>query len=110
MTYVENTTKRIRVKFTIKFTPQALDHLRTYRKLKQKTIVEATKKELLHDPLTPTKNRKPLRENPLSRWELRVGKYRVFYDANSTSQVVEIKTIGHKEHNQLFLGGKEFKL
>jgi len=94
--------------FSIKFTPIALEHLRNFRKFEQKKIVEAIKQQLIYEPLAPTRNRKPLRNNPLSRWELRVEDYRVFYDVEN--QVVEIKAIGYKEHNQLFIKGKEFKL
>lgn len=31
-------------------------------------------------PLLETRNRNPLRPNETSQWELRIGKYRVFYD------------------------------
>jgi mRNA-degrading endonuclease RelE of RelBE toxin-antitoxin system len=46
----------------------------------------------------------------LSRWELRVRKYRVFYDVVVESEIVEIKAIGYKEHNQLFINRREFEL
>jgi mRNA-degrading endonuclease RelE of RelBE toxin-antitoxin system len=98
------------MKFTIHFTPNALDHLRGFDTFEQKVIMEAIKTQLFYEPLTQTKNRKPLRQNPLSRWELRVINYRVFYDVDQENRVVEIKAIGAKEHNQLFLGGKEFEL
>lgn len=98
------------MEFAIKLTPQALTHLRAYRKGQQKRIVDAIKQQLCDQPLAQTRNRKPLRENPLSRWELRVGEFRVFYDVNTSDQVVEVKAIGHKKHNRLFLGGKEFQL
>ena len=92
--------------FGVKFTPQALEHLRAYRKAEQKAIAGAIKRQLPHEPLVQTRNRKPLRDNPLSRWELRVGDHRVFYDVDTSDQVVEVKAIGHKMHNRLFLGRK----
>jgi mRNA-degrading endonuclease RelE of RelBE toxin-antitoxin system len=98
------------MKFTIKFTPNALEQLRDFRKSEQKRITEAIKTHLTGEPLTLTKRRKPLRENPMSRWELRIGKYHVFYDATAEDEIVEIKAIGYKEHNRLFIGGKEFEL
>jgi len=96
------------MKFRVKFTPNAQAHLRSFKKFEQQKIVDAIKQQLLNEPLTKTQNRKPLRNNPLSRWELRVEKYRVFYDVEI--DVVEIKAIGHKEHNKLFIAGKEFTL
>jgi len=96
--------------FGVNLTPQALEHLRAYRKGEQETIIGAIKRQLLHQPLNETRDRKALRENPLSRWELRVGNFRVFYDVNTDGQVVEVKAIGHKEHNRLLLAGKEFGL
>jgi len=96
------------MKFAINFTPNTLDHLQYFRKVEQKIIVEAIKAQLPYEPFTKTKNRKPLRENPLSRWELRVKHYRIFYDVDQDSQLVEIKAIGYKEHNTVFFRGKEF--
>ncbi len=98
------------MKFAINFTPNALEHLQYFRKFEQKIIVEAIKMQLPYEPLITTKNRKPLRENPLSRWELRVKHYRIFYDMDQENSIVEIKAIGYKEHNKLFFRGKEFLL
>jgi hypothetical protein len=33
--------------------------------------------------LEETRNRKPLRDNPLADWELRVGRFRVFYEVDA---------------------------
>jgi mRNA-degrading endonuclease RelE of RelBE toxin-antitoxin system len=43
-------------------------------------------------------------------WELRIGKYRVFYDADVVRDTVKIKAVGWKEHDRLFMSGKEFLL
>ena len=61
---------------------------------------------------TETRNRKRLGENELSDWELRVQKFRVFYDVihEEDRQIVKIKAVGHKEHNTLYIGGKEVQL
>jgi hypothetical protein len=34
----------------------------------------------------------------------------VFYDVVEESKLVQIKAIGYKEHNKLFIHGKEFEL
>jgi mRNA-degrading endonuclease RelE of RelBE toxin-antitoxin system len=65
---------------------------------------------LTREPLRETRNRKPLRENPLSHWELRVGRYRVFYDVSELEQHVKVIAVGHKVRSKLFIGGKEFEL
>jgi len=46
----------------------------------------------------------------LGEWELRIGVYRVFYDIGATEATVKIKAIGYKEHNTLYLRGKEYRL
>jgi mRNA-degrading endonuclease RelE of RelBE toxin-antitoxin system len=53
-----------------------------------------------------------LGENELSDWELRVQKFRVFYDVviEEDRRTVKIKAVGHKEHNTLYIGGREVRL
>ena len=60
--------------------------------------------------LLETKNRKSLRPNELSKWELRIQEYRVFYDVDSETQSVKIKAIGKQEHDALFIRQQEYKL
>ena len=73
-------------------------------------IYDAVQLQLSFGPTIPTRNRKPLRPNPLSEWELRVGALRIFYDVDTEERVVLIKAVGWKEHNRLFIRGKEFEL
>jgi len=98
--------------FEIEFTPTAANHVRGYRKYEQRIILDAIDSQLQYEPLIETRNRKRLEENELSIWELRVGKYRVFYDIlfEEEISVVKIKAVGHKEHNTLYIGGREFEL
>ena len=42
--------------------------------------------------------------------KLRVGKYRIFYNVEEESATVRVKAIGWKDHNRLFLRGKEYLL
>ena len=67
-------------------------------------------RQLLYEPNRETRNRKSLRENILARWELRVDKYRVFYNVNEKEGVVDITAVGYKEHGKFFIRGKEVKL
>lgn len=76
--------------------------------------MDAILKQLSHEPLTETRNRKLLRPNPIASWELRVGALRVFYDVASTPRtpglrsrsLVRILALGKKERNVLRIGGE----
>ncbi len=46
-------------------------------------MMDGIEKQLFHVPLKETRNRKPLRPNPIAPWELRIGNLRVFYDITS---------------------------
>jgi mRNA-degrading endonuclease RelE of RelBE toxin-antitoxin system len=96
--------------YQIEVTEEAKGDLSYYTAFERKIIVSEIREQLTHQPLVETKNRKPLRDNPLASWELRVGKYRVFYEVNETSSTVSIVSIGHKEHNVFLIRGKEVQL
>jgi mRNA-degrading endonuclease RelE of RelBE toxin-antitoxin system len=65
-------------------------------------LVEAMERLLTVEPLTPTRNRKPLRplRAPWSTmppvWELRVDQYRIFYDAVPEDRRVFVRAIRRK--------------
>ncbi|GJD19917.1 hypothetical protein RIVM261_048730 [Rivularia sp. IAM M-261] len=84
--------------------------MRYFKKTEQNLILDSIEEQIAQEPLNVTKNRKPLRPNDISAWELRIDKYRVFYDVNVEENLVIIKAVGAKEHNQLFIRGKESKL
>jgi mRNA-degrading endonuclease RelE of RelBE toxin-antitoxin system len=94
----------------IEFSPNARDHLQALRKRDQRIIVDATADQVTHQPDQPTARRKPLADNPLAPWELRVGDFRVFYDLNRAEQVVVMVAVGEKSHDRLRIGGEEIKL
>jgi mRNA-degrading endonuclease RelE of RelBE toxin-antitoxin system len=96
--------------FQVEFVPSALEDLQALPKAAQQTVLNRIEEQLTVAPTTVTRNRKHLRANPLSTWELRVGKYRVFYNVGDDAQVVTITAIGCKEHNKLYIRGREFKL
>jgi mRNA-degrading endonuclease RelE of RelBE toxin-antitoxin system len=100
------------MRFEIEFTRRASDHVRAYRKFEQTIILDAIEEQLSHEPTAATKNRKPLGNSEMSDWELRVQRFRVFYDVivDETRQVVNIKAVGHKEHNTLYIEGREVQL
>ena len=95
------------MKHTIAFTPSAREDLRFHRKHEQVLVVDAVSEKLKHQPGVETKHRKPMREGHLARWELSVEAFRVFYNLDEENRAVEIIAIGKKEHNRLFIRGKE---
>jgi mRNA-degrading endonuclease RelE of RelBE toxin-antitoxin system len=94
--------------YEVAFTESALEDLRYLMKTDRNVVLEAIERQLTAEPLTETRNRKPLRPNDLSSWEVRVGIHRIFYDAEEGT--VTVKAVGWKEHNKLFIRGKEYRL
>jgi mRNA-degrading endonuclease RelE of RelBE toxin-antitoxin system len=74
-------------------------------------VFDAVDDQLAHEPAVETRNRKPMRPNPLSPWELRIGDLRVYYEiAEDPEQIVTIVAVGVKDRNRVLIGGKEIKL
>jgi mRNA-degrading endonuclease RelE of RelBE toxin-antitoxin system len=96
--------------FSITFSPDARDHLRLLRKRDQRIIIDAIAAQLTHQPDQPTGHRKPLDENSLAPWELRIGDFRVFYDVIHDDQMVVIVAVGQKSHSKFRIGGEEIEL
>jgi mRNA-degrading endonuclease RelE of RelBE toxin-antitoxin system len=92
--------------YRIEVTEEAKIDLSHYTAFERKVIVSGIREQLTQRPAVETKNRKWLRDNPIASWELRIGKYRVFYEVNDPAQMVSIVSVGHKEHNVLLIGGK----
>ena len=96
--------------FKIEFTPEALEDIRHFRKRDQKRIIEWVENQLIHQPTQETRNRKKLRPNRVAEWELRVDKFRIFYDLDEAGRVVKIEAVGYKKGSRLFIHGKEYSL
>jgi hypothetical protein len=68
-----------------------------------------------YEPVTVTRNRKPLRgPNVLgAEWELRCGpgnRYRVFYEIDQAARRVSVLAIGLKLRERLRIGNEEIDL
>jgi mRNA-degrading endonuclease RelE of RelBE toxin-antitoxin system len=96
--------------FQIAFTLSARRHLGGLRRYDSKRLLDAIESQLSHRPAQETRNRKRLRPNELAEWELRIGRFRVFYDVLVPAGVVKVEAVGYKEGNQLFISGKEYDL
>ena len=95
--------------YGIRFTSLAKHHLQKISVGERALIVERIEKQLSHEPMVETRNRKRLRPNPVAPWELRVGHFRVFYDVEE-SEIVTVLAIGLKQGSQLHIEGKEIEL
>jgi len=68
--------------------------------------LDTVDEQLTYQPTVETKNRKPMRPNPLAPWELRIGDLRVYYDVEEDPEpVVYINAVGIKERNQVRIAG-----
>ena len=97
------------MRFDVELTHSAERDLAHYTKYEQRVIVKSILRYLQVDADIRTKRRKQLRPNPLAPWELRIGDYRAFYEIEE-GRNVNVIAIGHKEHNDLFIGGEKVSL
>lgn len=97
--------------YKIDFAVCVKQHFKHLTANQRSLVMDGIEKQLLKEPLKETKNRKPLRPNPIAPWELRIGNLRVFYDITSDEpNIVKILAIGYKKSNTLYIAGKEVKL
>lgn len=96
--------------YTIDITDEAEEDLQYYRAFERQRIVKDIEVQLTYEPDKETNSRKNLRPNPIAAWELKLGKYRVFYEVEPADSLVSIVSVGHKEHNVLSIRGKMVKL
>jgi mRNA-degrading endonuclease RelE of RelBE toxin-antitoxin system len=96
--------------YEIQYNVEAIEDLKLYRKHERQLIVDQIDEQLSHEPSYETRNRKRLRPNRVAEYELRIAKFRVFYDVDENEKVVKIEAIGHKEGSCLFIRGKEYQL
>jgi mRNA-degrading endonuclease RelE of RelBE toxin-antitoxin system len=97
--------------YSIEYSPEAEDHLRFLTARQQAIVLDTVDEQLTHQPTVETRNRKPMRPNPLAPWELRIGMLRVYYDVEDTPEPkVYIRAVGIKERNRVRIAGAIFEL
>ena len=97
--------------FQILYSPEAVDHLAAFSKTDQVLVLDEVDQQLSHQPMLPTRKRKLLRPNSIAPWELRLDDIRVFYSIQEEPMpVVNVKAIGKKARNELWIGGKKIEL
>ncbi len=104
-----------RPRFTIMYAPITRDHLRAIEARYHTLIRDAVITQLAFDPMTETRNRKPLKRPVIfmATWEIRFGpqnSFRVYYDVDQAQAQVAILAIGRKYGNRVVIGGEEFQL
>jgi mRNA-degrading endonuclease RelE of RelBE toxin-antitoxin system len=97
--------------YRIVYAPGIEQHLAELTARQRSIVLDGVEKQLTHQPGVETRNRKPMRENPLASWELRIGNIRVYYDIiEETEPSVNVLAIGVKRRERVWIGGKEIKL
>jgi mRNA-degrading endonuclease RelE of RelBE toxin-antitoxin system len=97
--------------YRIDYSPDAVDHLQRLPVRDQRNVVDGVDEQLAHQPAVETRNRKPMRPNPIAPWELRIGQLRVYYEVKEEPDlVVTVLAVGVKERNVVRIGGEEVNL
>lgn len=91
--------------YRIEYSPDAEYHLRLLTRRQQAIILDGVDEQLIHQPKVITRNRRPMRPNPVAPWELRIGNLRVYYDVEDEPEaVVFVRAIGVKRGNKVLIG------
>ena len=77
----------------------------------QRIVLDTVDEQLAYEPITETRDRKPMRPNPLAPWELRIGNLRVYYDVEEDPElVVFIRAVGVKRRERVHVGRKVIEI
>lgn len=97
--------------YRIEYSPDAVEHFRALTARQQTIILGAVDNQLAHQPGLETRNRKPMRPNPVAPWELRIGNLRVYYDLEEEPEpTVLIRAVGIKLRNRVRIGHEVIEL
>jgi len=87
--------------YIIEYSPEAEEHLQRLTARQRKIVLDTVDRQLLNQPNVETKNRKPMRPNPVAPWELRIGALREYPESK-----VVVAAVGVKERNRVRIGGE----
>lgn len=96
--------------YRIEYSPPSREHLAVLNAGQRSRVLDQVDVQLVHQPTRLTRNRKPLQPNPLARFDLRIGELRVYYEVDEGRRVVEIRAVGMKNRDRVFIGGEEIDL
>jgi mRNA-degrading endonuclease RelE of RelBE toxin-antitoxin system len=97
--------------YRIEYSPETADHLQVLTARQRSIVFDVVDRQLADQPGVETRNRKPMRPNPVAPWELRAGNLRVYYDIiEDPEKSVTVLAVGVKNRNRILIGGKELQL
>ncbi len=96
--------------YRLEFTPEALEDLKSLRKSEQGEVIDGIESQLKYEPRGETRNRKKLRPNDVADRELRIGRFRVFYNVDDDAHILSIEAVGFKVGNLLFIRSQKREL
>jgi mRNA-degrading endonuclease RelE of RelBE toxin-antitoxin system len=88
--------------YTIEYAEDVVDDLADVRAYERSQILDRIEEQLTHEPTRQTRNKKilmglvPPWEHVAPVWELRMGRYRIFYDVDEALKVVVVRAIRYK--------------
>ena len=93
------------MRFRIEYAPATVAHLKVLTASQQSIVLDGVARHLTVNPTVETRNRKPMRPNPLAPWELRLGNLRVYFDIVSEPEPgVVVLAVGVKERTAVRIG------
>lgn len=93
--------------YAIEYSPEAEGHLKALSARHRAIILNNAEEQLEHEPTKETRNRKPMRPNPVAPWELRIGELRVYYDVQEEPEAkVLIRAVGIKAETRSALADR----
>jgi mRNA-degrading endonuclease RelE of RelBE toxin-antitoxin system len=97
--------------YRIEYSPETDGHLRALTARQRSLVFDAIDKQITQDPGVETRNRKPMRPNPVAPWELRIRDLRVYYDFTEQPEpLVTVLAVGVKRRDRVVIGGQEYRL
>ncbi|WP_141699389.1 type II toxin-antitoxin system RelE family toxin [Candidatus Thiosymbion oneisti] len=97
--------------YTIEYSPDAEDHLWPLMARQRSIVLDSVDSQLAHQPGVETRNRKPIRPNPVVPWELHIGDLRAYYDiVEEPEKRVLVRAVGIKIRSSVRIGGEEVQL
>jgi mRNA-degrading endonuclease RelE of RelBE toxin-antitoxin system len=96
--------------YEIEYTASAQQDLAYFKRHEQVLIYDQINEPLKYEPTRETRNRKRTRPNNTAEWELRIDRFRVFYDVDTVVRIVSIEAIGEKDANRIRFRGRHREL
>ena len=97
--------------YRIEYSTAAEEHLWALTARQRSIVFDRVDEQLAHQPTVETRNRKPMRPNPIAPWELRIDELRVYYDVDEEPEkLVTVLAVGIKDRHRVLIGGKEMEL